>query len=72
VPRVGDMVQRTGDGRTGQVLGSRVIEMSGDAVRGLHRERGDEEHMFLGWASKSRLMVCEWLDFKTTRTGFPV
>jgi hypothetical protein len=29
---VGDLVQRTGDGRTGQVLGDRVIGRSGDTV----------------------------------------
>jgi hypothetical protein len=45
---VGDLVQRTGDGRTGQVLGGRVIERSGGVVFGLHRARGDEEHGFLG------------------------
>jgi hypothetical protein len=44
----GDMVQRVGDGRIGSVLGGRMIERSGDAVCGLHRARGDEEHMFLG------------------------
>jgi hypothetical protein len=41
-------VQRTEDGRTGQILGGWVIERSGDAVCGLHRARGDEEHRFLG------------------------
>jgi hypothetical protein len=41
-------VQRTEDGRTGQILGGWVIERSGDAVCGLHRARGDEEHGFLG------------------------
>jgi hypothetical protein len=45
---VGDLVQRTGDSRTGRVLGGRAIERSGDAVCGLHRERGDEKHEFLG------------------------
>jgi hypothetical protein len=45
---VGDLVQRTGDGRTGRVLGGRAIERSGGAVCGLHRARGDEEHKFLG------------------------
>jgi hypothetical protein len=45
---VGDLVQRIGDSRTGRVLGSRAIGRSGDAVCGLHRARGDEEHMFLG------------------------
>jgi hypothetical protein len=48
VAGVGDLVQRTGDGRTGQVLGGQVIERSGGAVCGLHRARGDEEHGFLG------------------------
>jgi hypothetical protein len=38
---VGDLVQRTGDGRTGRVLGSRVIERSGGAVCDLHLARGD-------------------------------
>jgi hypothetical protein len=42
------MVQRTGDGRTGRVLGGRVIERSGSTVCGLHRARGDEERRFLG------------------------
>jgi hypothetical protein len=45
---VGDLVQRTGDGRIGQVLGGRAIERSGGAVYGLHHVRGDEEHVFLG------------------------
>jgi hypothetical protein len=44
---VGDLVQRTGDGRTGRVLSDRTIERSGDAVCGLHRARGDEECRFL-------------------------
>jgi hypothetical protein len=48
VVRVGDLVQRTGDGHTGQVLSGRAIERSGGAVCGLHRSRGDEEHRFLG------------------------
>jgi hypothetical protein len=45
---VGDLVQRTGHGHTGQVLGGRVIERSGGAVCDLHRARGDEERGFLG------------------------
>jgi hypothetical protein len=48
VAGVGDLVQRTGDGRTGQVLGGRAIERLGGAVCGLHSVREDEEHMFLG------------------------
>jgi hypothetical protein len=45
---VGDLVQRTGDGRTGWVLGGQTIRMSGDVMCGLHCARGDEEHGFLG------------------------
>jgi hypothetical protein len=48
VTGIGDLVQRTGDGCTGRVLGGRAIERSGGAVCGLHRARGDEEHGFLG------------------------
>jgi hypothetical protein len=45
---VGDLVQRTEDGRTGRVLSGQTIEKSGDAMCSLHRARGDEEHRFLG------------------------
>jgi hypothetical protein len=45
---VGDLVQTTRDGRTGQVLSGRTIRRSGDAVCGLHRAHGDEESGFLG------------------------
>jgi hypothetical protein len=45
---VGDLVQRTEDGRTGWVLGGRTIERSGGVVCGLHRAREDEKHEFLG------------------------
>jgi hypothetical protein len=41
VAGVGDLVQRTEDGRTGQVLGGRAVKRSGGAVRGLHLARGD-------------------------------
>jgi hypothetical protein len=47
VPGVGDLVQRTGDGHTGRVLGDRAIERSGGVVCGLHHARGDEERGFL-------------------------
>jgi hypothetical protein len=59
---VEDLVQRTGDGHTGQVLGGRMIERSGGAMCGLHHAHRDEEHGFLGWASKPRSMVCQWFD----------
>jgi hypothetical protein len=38
---VGDLVQRTGDGRTGRVLSGRAVERSGGTVCGLHLARGD-------------------------------
>jgi hypothetical protein len=37
---VGDLVQRTRDGHTGQVLDGPAIERSGGAVCGLHLARG--------------------------------
>jgi hypothetical protein len=46
--RVGDLVQRTGDGHTGRVLGGWAIERSGGVMCGLHGARGDEERVFLG------------------------
>jgi hypothetical protein len=48
---VGDLVQRTGDGRIGRVLGGRTIERSGDIVCGLHRAHGDEERGQVSWFS---------------------
>jgi hypothetical protein len=48
VTGLGDLVQRTGDGHTGRVLGGQAIERSGDAVCGLHRACGDEKCGFLG------------------------
>jgi hypothetical protein len=47
VAGVGDLVQRTGDGHTGRVLGGRAIERSGGAMCSLHRAHGDEELGFL-------------------------
>jgi hypothetical protein len=43
-----DLVQRTGNGRTGWVLDGRAIERSGGVVYGLHRTREDEKRRFLG------------------------
>jgi hypothetical protein len=48
MPRVGYLVQRIEDGRTGQVLGGWAIEKSGGAIYGLHRACGDEKCGFLG------------------------
>jgi hypothetical protein len=45
---VGDLVQRIGDGRTGQLLSGWAIEWSGGAMCGLYRARGDVERGFLG------------------------
>jgi hypothetical protein len=47
VAGVGDLVQRTGDGRTGRVLGGRAVERSGGTVCSLHHACGDEERGFL-------------------------
>jgi hypothetical protein len=47
VTGVGDLVQRTGDGRTGRVLGGRAIKRSIGAVCGLHCACGDEKREFL-------------------------
>jgi hypothetical protein len=41
VAGVGDLVHRTGDGRTGQVLGGWAVERSGGVVCGLHLTHGD-------------------------------
>jgi hypothetical protein len=43
----GDLVQRTEDGCTGQVLDDQTVESLGDAVCDLHHTCGDEEHRFL-------------------------
>jgi hypothetical protein len=72
VTGVGDLIQMTGDGHTGRVLGGRAVERLGGAVCGLHLARGDKERGFLGWASKPRSMVCEWFGLKTTRMIFAV
>jgi hypothetical protein len=38
---VGDLAQRTGDGRTGRVLGGRAVERSVGSMCGLHLTCGD-------------------------------
>jgi hypothetical protein len=48
VAEVGDLMQRTEDGRTGRVLGGRAIERSGGPMCGLLRARRDEEREFFG------------------------
>jgi hypothetical protein len=58
--------------KLGQVLGGWMIERSGDAVCGLHHAQGDEEHMFLGLVSKSRLTVSSGLGLKPVAMCFLV
>jgi hypothetical protein len=41
VAGVGDLVQMTGGGRTGRVLGGRAVERSGGAMCGLYLARAD-------------------------------
>jgi hypothetical protein len=48
VSGVGEILQMTGDGRTGRVLGGRAIKRSGDAVYDMHRACEYEERRFLG------------------------
>jgi hypothetical protein len=48
VAGVGDLVQRTGDGHIGWILGGRAVERLGGAMCGLHLVRGDLERGFLG------------------------
>jgi hypothetical protein len=55
---------------TGRVLGGQMIERLGDAVCGLHHTRGDEEHRFLGLASKQGLTVSPSLTSKLVATVF--
>jgi hypothetical protein len=53
---------------TGQVLGGRMIERSGDTVSGLRHAQGDDEHGFLGLASKPRSTVSPSLVSKPVAT----
>jgi hypothetical protein len=41
VEGVGDLMQRTRDGRTGRVLSGRAVERSGGTICSLHLTRGD-------------------------------
>jgi hypothetical protein len=53
---------------TGQVLGGRTIERSGDTVCDLHRAQEDDECGFLGLASKPRSTVSLSLTSKSVAT----
>jgi hypothetical protein len=50
---------------TGWLLGGRTIERSGDTMCGLYHAQGDEEHGFLGLASKPRSTVSPYLASKS-------
>jgi hypothetical protein len=56
----------------GQVLSGRTIEWLGDAMCGLHRPQGDEEHGFLGSASKPKSTVSPGLASKPVAMVFVV
>jgi hypothetical protein len=45
---VGELVQRTGDGCTGRIVGGRAIERSDGVVCDLHRAHRDKKCEFLG------------------------
>jgi hypothetical protein len=47
VAGVGDLVQRTGSGCTGRILGGRAVERSGGIVCSPHRAHGEESTGFL-------------------------
>jgi hypothetical protein len=47
---VGDLMRRTRYDHTDRILGGPPIRRSGNVVCGLHRARGDNEHMFFGSA----------------------
>jgi hypothetical protein len=69
---VGDLVQRTGDGHIGRVLGDQAIERSGGALCGLHRAHGDEKREFFCLASKTRSTFCQWFGPKPLGRFSPV
>jgi hypothetical protein len=56
----------------GRVLDGQTIERLGDAVCGLHRAQGDEEHLFLGLTSKPWSTICQLFGLKTTLSCFPI
>jgi hypothetical protein len=60
--------ENRGWSNTGRALGDRMIKRSSDAVYSLHRTQGDEEHRFLGLASKPRSTVSPGLASKLMAT----
>jgi hypothetical protein len=67
MPRVGDLVQRTGD-----VQALVVYSVADDVVCGLHHAQGDKEHGFLDLASKPRSTVYPGLASKSVASDFLV
>jgi hypothetical protein len=55
----------------GRVLGGRTIKSLGDTVCRMYRAQGDEEHEFIGLASKPRSMVYPGLASKPVPTVSP-
>jgi hypothetical protein len=55
VAGVGDLVHRTADSHTCQVLGGRAIERSGGVMCGMHCVCGDKEHEFLALSLKTKV-----------------
>jgi hypothetical protein len=58
VTRIGDLVQKTGDYCTGQILGDWSIDRSDDVVCCLYCAHGDEEDGFFVLASKPSSTIC--------------
>jgi hypothetical protein len=55
-----------------RILGGWMIERSDNIVCCLHRAQKDEEHEFLGLASKSRSIISPDLTLKPVALGFSV
>jgi hypothetical protein len=65
-------VEDRGWSSIGQVLSGWTIKRSGDAVYGLHHTQGDEEHGFLGLASKPWATLSLGLTSKPVASCFPI
>jgi hypothetical protein len=62
------VAENQGWSSTSRVLDGWTIERSGDTVCSLHHAQGDEEHVFLGLASKPRFLVSSGLALKPVAT----
>jgi hypothetical protein len=65
-------VEDQGWPNTYRVLGARTIEMSDNAVCGMHHAQGDEYRRLFGWASKQRSTVSPGLGLKTGCYGLVI